>query len=52
MRRTLFLGKKGMGTTEFRQHSSGHTPGPNWPTFLTFAARYFKSDFKRGPRNR
>jgi hypothetical protein len=50
------LGKKDMGTTEFpplettlidgdvafRQHSGGHTPGPNWPTFLTFASRYLK----------
>jgi len=50
------LGKKDMGTTEFppvettlidgdvafRQHSGGHTPGPNWPTFLTFASRYIK----------
>lgn len=49
------LGKKDMGTQEFpplettlidgevafRQHSGGHTPGPNWPTFLTFADRYF-----------
>ncbi len=48
------LGKKDLGTAEFppmetglldgdlawRQHSGGHTPGPNWPTFLTFAARY------------
>ncbi len=48
------LGKKEMGTTEFppiettlidgdiafRQHSGGHTPGPNWPTFLEFAGRY------------
>jgi len=48
------LGKKDMGTTEFppietpliegdvafRQHTGGHTPGPNWPTFLTFAGRY------------
>jgi hypothetical protein len=48
------LGKKDMGTTEFppiettlidgdvafRQHSGGHTPGPNWPTFLEFAQRY------------
>jgi (4-O-methyl)-D-glucuronate---lignin esterase len=48
------LGKKDMGTTEFppietalvdgdvafRQHSSGHTPGPNWPTFIAFAERY------------
>jgi hypothetical protein len=50
------LGKKDMGTTEFppietalvdgdiafRQHSGGHTTGPNWPTFLVFADRYFK----------
>jgi hypothetical protein len=50
------LGKKDMGTTEFppvetgllegdlafRQHSGGHTPGPNWPTFLNFASRYLK----------
>lgn len=53
------LGKKDLGTREFppvettliegdvayRQHSGGHTPGPNWPTFLTFAGRYF--DAKR-----
>jgi len=45
------LGKKDLGTTEFppiettlidgevafRQHSGGHTPAPNWPTFLKFA---------------
>jgi hypothetical protein len=51
------LGKKDMGTTEFpptgttlidgdiafRQHSGGHTPTPNWPTFLTFAQRYLKA---------
>jgi hypothetical protein len=50
------LGKKDLGTTEFppiettlidgdiafRQHSGGHTPAPNWPTFLTFASRHFK----------
>ncbi len=50
------LGKKDLGTNEFpkvetglmdgeiafRQHSAGHTPGPNWPVFLDFAARYFK----------
>lgn len=48
------LGARDLGTTEFppmetsliegdiafRQHSSGHTTGPNWPTFLTFASRY------------
>jgi hypothetical protein len=50
------LGKKDLGTTEFppietplidgdvafRQHSGGHTPGPNWPTFLEFAQRELK----------
>jgi hypothetical protein len=50
------LGKKDLGTMEFpavettltdgdiafRQHSGGHTPGPNWPTFIEFASRYFK----------
>lgn len=50
------LGKKDLGTTEFppmetalidgdiafRQHSGGHTTGPNWPTFLTFASRYIQ----------
>ena len=48
------LGKKDLGTAEFppretpliqgdlgfRQHSFGHTPGPNWPTFLDFASHY------------
>ena len=48
------LGKKDLGAAEmpplgtglvtgdlaFRQHEGGHTTGPNWPTFLTFAARY------------
>ena len=51
------LGKKDLGTSEmpsmetalidgdiaFRQHSAGHTTGPNWPTFLTFADRYIKT---------
>lgn len=50
------LGKKDLSTTQlppietalidgdvaFRQHSGGHTTGPNWPTFLTFASRYIK----------
>jgi hypothetical protein len=49
------LGKKDMGVTEFpkvetalvdgeiafRQHTSGHTPVPNWPTFISFADHYF-----------
>jgi hypothetical protein len=48
------LGKKDLGTTEFppietpliegdvafRQHTGGHTPVPNWPTFIEFASRY------------
>jgi (4-O-methyl)-D-glucuronate---lignin esterase len=51
------LGKKDLGATEFppiettltegdlafRQHGGGHTPGPNWPTFLAFADRYIKA---------
>ena len=51
------LGRKDLGTTEFpaiettvtsgdiafRQHSGGHTPAPNWPVFIEFAARYFAS---------
>lgn len=50
------LGGKDVGTSEappietalidgdiaFRQHSAGHTPAPNWPTFLRFAGRYLK----------
>ena len=48
------LGKKGLGTKvfppmetplidgdlAFRQHAYGHTPAPNWPTFIKFASRY------------
>jgi hypothetical protein len=48
------LGKKDLGTAEFpaietplidgdlgfRQHTGGHTPAPNWPTFLTFAGQH------------
>ncbi len=30
------------GDVAFRQHRGGHTDGPNWPTFLTFASRYLK----------
>jgi len=54
------LGKKDLGTTEFpaagtalvsgdlafRQHSGGHTPAPNWPYFLDFAARYLEPPAK------
>jgi peptidoglycan/xylan/chitin deacetylase (PgdA/CDA1 family) len=28
------------GDIAFRQHTGGHTTGPNWPTFLSFASRY------------
>ena len=58
------LGKKDLGTTEFprqetalidgevafRQHSGGHTTGPNWPTFLRFAERYLTVPGAKGPR--
>jgi lysophospholipase L1-like esterase len=51
------LGKTDLGTAEFppvetalvdgelafRQHSGGHTTGPNWPTFLQWANRYIKA---------
>ena len=51
------LGKKDLGTTEFppietalvdgdiawRQHSGGHTTGPNWPAFLQWASRYIRT---------
>ncbi len=56
-------GKKGLGTAEFpkettalidgdvafRQHEGGHTVGPNWPTFLTWADRYIKTPPIKGP---
>ncbi len=28
------------GDLGFRQHSGGHTPAPDWPTFITFASRF------------
>jgi hypothetical protein len=51
------LGKQDLGATEFppidttlisgdigfRQHTGGHTDGPTWPTFLTFADKYIKA---------
>jgi hypothetical protein len=51
------LGRKGLATGEFpametplidgdlafRQHSGGHTPAPNWPTFIAFASRYLST---------
>ncbi|MFI5188168.1 MAG: hypothetical protein ACHQF0_15660 [Chitinophagales bacterium] len=57
------LGKKDLGMTEFppiettlingdiafRQHSGGHTTGPNWPYFIQFASRYF--DARAGKTN-
>ena len=50
------LGKKGMGTSQyppigkgltdgdiaFRAHEWGHTTGPNWPVFISFAEKYLK----------
>jgi len=49
------LGKKGLGTNTmpkaevllngdiaFRRHLEGHTDGPNWPFFITYASQYFK----------
>jgi hypothetical protein len=52
------LGKKGLGTNElppvgtalisgglgFRQHPFGHTPQPNWATFLEFAKQHFRPE--------
>jgi len=51
------LGKRGLGTAElplqetalvegeiaFRQHTGGHTVGPNWPVFIEYAERYFSN---------
>lgn len=31
------------GEVAFRQHSGGHTTGPNWPTFLAYASRYVRT---------
>ncbi|HXW07506.1 MAG TPA: hypothetical protein VD833_19880 [Vicinamibacterales bacterium] len=58
------LGGRDLGTTEFppidtalvdgdlgfRQHTGGHTPGPTWPTFLTFAERYLNKPAKTSSR--
>jgi hypothetical protein len=57
------LGKRDLGTTvfppietalvdgdvAFRQHRGGHTAGPNWPTFIEFAARYFAAPASKAP---
>jgi hypothetical protein len=57
------LGKEDLGMTEFppiesaltngeiafRQHSGGHTDGPNWPVFLKFAERYLNAPPRRSP---
>lgn len=56
------LGKKGLSIVQFppvatsvlggdiayRQHHGGHTPLPNWPYFLKFAARYLKAPAPAG----
>ena len=58
------LGKKGMGRNTFppietlvatgdiafRQHSSGHTDGPNWPFFLDFAGKHMDLPAPPKPR--
>jgi hypothetical protein len=31
------------GDLAFREHAGGHTDLPDWPTFLKFADKYFKS---------
>jgi alpha-glucuronidase len=50
------LGRRDLGTSQFppmetalvtgdiafRQHSGGHTAGPNWPAFIQFASRYWQ----------
>ena len=60
------LGKKDLGTSEFppiettlidgdiafRQHRGGHTPAPNWPTFLSFAGRYMPAKVKPAGANK
>jgi hypothetical protein len=59
------LGKRDLGATEFppletglvdgdlafRQHRGGHTPGPNWPTFLKFAGRYLRTRSSARPKS-
>jgi hypothetical protein len=51
------LGKKGLNTDQmppegtplldgdlaWSQHHGGHTDGPNWPNFINFASKYFKT---------
>jgi len=58
------LGKKDLGTSEmpkqeaglidgdiaFRQHAGGHTTGPNWPTFIQWADRYFNASVSSAGR--
>jgi len=29
------------GDLAYSQHKGGHTNGPNWPTFIEFASRYW-----------
>ena len=59
------LGKKDLGTTgmpapdvalvsgevAFREHVGPHTDLHDWPVFLEFAARYFKTPATKGPAN-
>jgi hypothetical protein len=44
------------GDLGFREHATGHTPAPNWPTFISFASRYLawtttRSHAKSGPNS-
>ena len=57
IRSTVCSGRQGLGTMQFpkietglmdgaltfRQHAGGHTDGPNWPVFIEFADREFRS---------
>jgi hypothetical protein len=60
------LGRRDLGTTEFppidtaivdgdlgfRQHTGGHTPAPTWPTFISFAEKYFRSAASKSTASR
>jgi hypothetical protein len=40
------------GDIAFREHSGGHTTGPNWPAFLEFASRYLGQQVPAALQNR
>ena len=37
------------GECAYREHNSGHTDGPNWPTFVEFCSHYWKVNPPAGP---